>query len=84
MSFLNLCTGNTGNHSKQSPSQAAVNGAGLRDDRVLGEVWVTGSRQFTGNRTDLLWERESSTSAQHLPAVSASLTANVLCISSCC
>lgn len=44
----------------ETPSQVAVNSNGLRDDRVLGEVWVTGSRQFTGNRTDLLWEHQSS------------------------
>lgn len=37
-----------------------MNEDGLRDDRVLGEVWVTGTRQFTGNRTDLLWEHQSS------------------------
>lgn len=33
---------------------------GLRDDGMLGEVWVTGACQFTGNRTDLEWEHQST------------------------
>lgn len=46
----------TDNQPQQSPGEVTMSRDGLRDDGVLGEVWVTGTCQLTGNRTDLWWE----------------------------
>lgn len=49
-------TENQSNRSNRSASEASLDG--LRDDGMLGEVWVAGTSQLTGKGADLWWDHQ--------------------------